>query len=112
MGGVFHGVLWDQDSEDLGNAQSHGLVASGNQLAAWLANLVLSDLDAVASSALVGVHTETSGTNAADLGAEVLDAKAVLGFAGAQSFTSLEGGEDLVGLGIFIKTHNFYLSKV
>jgi hypothetical protein len=34
----------------------------------------------------------------------------VFGLTWSQFLTSLEGGEYLVGLGVFIKTHNFYLS--
>jgi len=47
---------------------------------------------------------------AADLGAEVLNTETVLCLGRSQLLASVECGKDFVSLGIFIKTHNFYLS--
>ena len=82
----------------LGKTKSDGLVTSGHESAAGLAEHILGDVDTVASLALVGVHSMTSLSDTAHFGRQVLDAH-FAGLAFGESFTCAEGLENTERLG-------------
>ena len=94
--------LCDQSSDrSLDQAGSDGTVASGHELAAWATQHILSDLDAVAGGAAVGVHSKAMLADAAHFGTEIADAH-FAGLAFGQCLTILEGRKNTESLGFGI----------
>lgn len=99
----------------MGLDQTHGksLVTSGYNLAAGLAQGILSHGDAVASGATVGIHSKAMLANAAGFGSQIANAKTLASFGRGKGLATLQGLEHLKGLGFRIdKFHSKYLSKV
>ena len=94
------------------DAQALCFVSQCYHVAAGFAQDVLGHAHTIASTALVGVHSEAMVADAMDLGVEVADAH-FLGLAGCECFARLESTENTEGLGFRIdQFHSItFLSK-
>jgi hypothetical protein len=104
------GFFVSTNYRSVNKTKRHGAVAGCNQLAAWLAHLILSDPDAVTSHTGVAVNCKSVLANATDFSTDVLDAKTLGSGSGSDSFASAQGLEQFESFGVFIETHNNLLS--
>ena len=89
----------------LDQAHGHCFVTSGNQLAAWFANLVLSNFNAIASNTLVGIYCKASLADTADFGADVFNTKTLFSLASCNCLAFVQSREQFVSFCFRIESH-------